>query len=258
MWLARAVVQMEGVAVTFLWAFGTKFVFFKILGMTLGIRVPQKDEIAGLNATEHGASLGIGVLQSQLQAMTANRVDLSRRLDETTGDEAAELAALFSPSIAQVYHLVSGIQGHALQMQRSSNWLEQIFHRFRDEAAATKQLSSEMRQTAAVVATSAQGNRQTADQILGQVTRITDSAEGMSGEVSAVSDAINGLMQSVQQISQNADATSAVTKKGKPSVRRSGDRHGNPVTSDGRHRSCGRIGQGNHHAIQHAGGECRG
>ncbi len=198
---AQAVVQIEGVTVTFSWAFGTSFVFFKILDMTIGIRVPLKDEIEGLNATEHGASLGTGVLQSQLQAMTKNGVDLSRRLDETTGDEAAELAALFNPFIAQVHHLVSGIQGHALQMQRSSNGLEEISHRFRLEATATKQLSSEMSQTAATVATSAQNNRETADQILGQVTRITQSADGMSGEVSAVSDAISGLMQSVQQIS---------------------------------------------------------
>nr|WP_102884552.1 ammonium transporter [Phaeobacter inhibens] len=208
---AQAIVQLEGVVLSFVWAFGASLIFFKLLDMTIGVRVPKHDEMVGLNTTEHGATLGTGALQAQLQQMTENGVDLSRRLDESTGDEAAELAALFNPFITEVHHLVSGIEKRASQMQQSSIGLEQISCRFRKDASETSRLSAEMNRTAEDVVRSAQNNRQVADQILGQVSCISDSAKGMSGEVTAVSDAIGGLMQAVQEISDNTDATSSVT-----------------------------------------------
>jgi Amt family ammonium transporter len=46
--------QLVGIVAAFVWAFGTMFVFFKLLHMTFGIRVSPEEEIAGLDAFEHG------------------------------------------------------------------------------------------------------------------------------------------------------------------------------------------------------------
>ncbi|EBA16017.1 ammonium transporter [Roseobacter sp. SK209-2-6] len=209
----QALVQLEGVGITFVWAFGVSLVFFKLVDMTLGIRVTAEAEITGLNVTEHGASLGTGALQESLIEMTRGQVNLSRRFDETSGDEAAELATLFNPFIAQVHSMVLGIRDHAEQMQKSSAGLERLSSQFRREAQGTSTLSVEVKDHASAMGENARDNRETATEILKEVTLITDSADGMSGEVASVTEAISGLMLAIKEISQNTDSTSEVTQQ---------------------------------------------
>jgi Amt family ammonium transporter len=47
--------QAVGAVVCMVWAFGTAFVFFKVLNALMGIRVSAEDEIAGLDLPEMGA-----------------------------------------------------------------------------------------------------------------------------------------------------------------------------------------------------------
>ncbi len=46
--------QLIGIVAAFVWAFGTMFIFFHILKATIGLRVTAEEEIAGLDAFEHG------------------------------------------------------------------------------------------------------------------------------------------------------------------------------------------------------------
>jgi Amt family ammonium transporter len=46
--------QLIGIGAAFAWSFGTMFVFFKVVHMTFGLRVSEEEEIAGLDAYEHG------------------------------------------------------------------------------------------------------------------------------------------------------------------------------------------------------------
>ncbi|WP_239318968.1 ammonium transporter [Epibacterium sp. Ofav1-8] len=210
---AQVLVQMEGVVLVFAWAFGLSWVFFKAIDMAVGIRVPREDEMIGLNSTEHGATLGTGGLQKQIEAMTENGVDLTRRLDASTGDEAAELAALFNPFIDQVHDLVCDIHENARRMKRSSSGLETLSGAFREGAERTGALTGLVSNSSTEVAGQARNNREIAEQILAEMTRIASSAEGMSEEVTAVSEAIAEMMNSISQISGNASATSGVTKE---------------------------------------------
>jgi ammonium transporter, Amt family len=47
-------VQLMGVVAYFVWAFGASLLIFLGLKYTIGLRVPEEEEIAGLDATEHG------------------------------------------------------------------------------------------------------------------------------------------------------------------------------------------------------------
>lgn len=208
---AQAMVQLEGVAIIFAWAFGLSLVFFKVIDLVAGIRVPEEDEIIGLNSTEHGATLGTGALQKQLEAMTRNGVDLTRRFDETAGDEAAELAGLFNPFIDQIHALVCDIRDNARKMKQSSSGLETLSSSFREGAARTGELTGSVSESSTEVVGQARSNRALAEKILAEMTTISTSAEGMSGEVTAVSDAISDMMTSISHISQNASSTSGVT-----------------------------------------------
>lgn len=49
-------IQVLGVLVAFVWTFCTAFVLFKIVAVTVGLRVSEEEEIQGLDLSEHGAS----------------------------------------------------------------------------------------------------------------------------------------------------------------------------------------------------------
>jgi Amt family ammonium transporter len=48
------VTQLIGIGAAFVWAFGAMFIFFKVVDVVYGIRVSKEEEVAGLDAFEHG------------------------------------------------------------------------------------------------------------------------------------------------------------------------------------------------------------
>lgn len=49
-------IQLVGVILSIVWAFGASFIIFKILDLIIGLRVPEEHEIEGLDVVEHGIS----------------------------------------------------------------------------------------------------------------------------------------------------------------------------------------------------------
>jgi Amt family ammonium transporter len=54
--MGQLMVQLTGIAVAFVWTFSTAFVLFKVIALTIGLRVTPEEEIEGLDIGEHGAS----------------------------------------------------------------------------------------------------------------------------------------------------------------------------------------------------------
>ena len=46
--------QIIGIVAAFVWSFGAMFIFFKIIAMTVGLRVSPEEEVQGLDGFEHG------------------------------------------------------------------------------------------------------------------------------------------------------------------------------------------------------------
>lgn len=49
------IVQMKGIIAVFIWAFAASFIMFKVLDMTMGLRVTPDEEYGGLDVGEHGS-----------------------------------------------------------------------------------------------------------------------------------------------------------------------------------------------------------
>ena len=47
--------QLVGIGAAFAWAFGTAFILFKVIDMTIGLRISKEDEMMGVDIVEHGA-----------------------------------------------------------------------------------------------------------------------------------------------------------------------------------------------------------
>ncbi len=48
--------QLIGIGAAFIWAFGVAFILFKVIDLTVGLRVSEKEEMEGLDIGEHGAN----------------------------------------------------------------------------------------------------------------------------------------------------------------------------------------------------------
>ncbi|HID04121.1 MAG TPA: ammonium transporter, partial [Desulfobacterales bacterium] len=46
--------QLVGIGAAFAWAFGTAFILFKVIDMTIGLRISKEDEMMGVDIVEHG------------------------------------------------------------------------------------------------------------------------------------------------------------------------------------------------------------
>lgn len=106
-------IQLYGVTVAFIWAFGLSYLFFKVLNYYHPIRVSRGDEERGLNETEHGATLGTAILQKALKNITKGKGNLSVRLDESSGDESADIARIINPFLERVEKMHSMTSDYA-------------------------------------------------------------------------------------------------------------------------------------------------
>jgi Amt family ammonium transporter len=50
----QLITQIIGILVAFVWAFGTSYLIFFVLKLTMGLRVSEEEEIQGLDLLEHG------------------------------------------------------------------------------------------------------------------------------------------------------------------------------------------------------------
>ena len=49
-------VQLSGISACFIWIFITSFIIFKLISITIGLRVSAQDEAEGLDFTEHSGN----------------------------------------------------------------------------------------------------------------------------------------------------------------------------------------------------------
>jgi Amt family ammonium transporter len=49
-------VQVIGIGACFVWTFAAAYAIFKLIDMTVGLRVSKEEELEGLDATEHGGN----------------------------------------------------------------------------------------------------------------------------------------------------------------------------------------------------------
>ncbi len=108
--LAQIGVQSLGVVAFFLWSFGIAFLVLKLAARVLpspdgpgrGLRVPEADEVIGLNVSEHAAPLGISGLVDGMQAVLENPEADFKPIEVEYGEEGYEASVLFNRIAARM------------------------------------------------------------------------------------------------------------------------------------------------------------
>lgn len=210
--MAQFMVQLQGVVVAFVWTFGLAFAFFKLLDVTNGMRVSEEHELQGLNLAEHGASLGTGEMQRKLIEMTfGERIDLTQRLDESSGDEAAEVAQIVNPFIDRVHKVVNLIGRQTDLLERGANELHRVSSNLLETSEVIRQQAGETVEGTRAINS---GMNETTE-VLGRVNSegdlISHSAKSVADEMASISSTVQHLADSIYQVASSAREASEVS-----------------------------------------------
>ncbi|MFD2672573.1 ammonium transporter [Marinicrinis sediminis] len=125
--MEQLIVQLTGVGTAFVWAFTMGLLVFWLLKKTIGIRVTAEQEQAGLNVSEHGASIALVDTIVAMREIASAKGDLSRTIPVHSGEDTAPLNEAFNQMIDALNDLVHAAQRQAARVnQTSTGMLEQI------------------------------------------------------------------------------------------------------------------------------------
>ncbi|MGD1886747.1 MAG: ammonium transporter [Cohaesibacteraceae bacterium] len=201
-------VQAIGVGVHFVWVISIAVPCLWLIDRFIGLRVTDAEEEAGLNVAEHGASLGTHALQEKLKAIAEGRADLATRLDETTGDDAADLAMVLNPFLAKVQGLmgeVSGTSGH-LAAELSS-----VAGSVSASALTIDARTADVETAAQTVASSTQTASTDIRDLRQKSTELASSAGAVSSDIRQIAAFVENLDKAVSAVAQNAGCARGIS-----------------------------------------------
>ena len=202
--LTQVGIQMLGVGMGFLWAFGTAFVFFKVLHATIGIRVSAEEELQGLNVAEHGTTLGTGLLQKAMIELATGSGDLSQRLDASTGDESGELASSFNLLMERLQGMVLNVAGNAHVLLQSSMSLRGISDTMSQDAGVMTDRAGHVASMTDDVAVRVANMSEGVGTLNENVLDIANAARTMSGHVVGASTNVDEIARAIISIANTA------------------------------------------------------
>lgn len=209
--MAQVSIQFQGVVMAFFWAFGVAYVTFKVIDMVIGLRVSPEEEAEGLNSSEHGTTLGTGLLQKRLQEIVFGDGDLTKRLDASSGDESGEVALLFNSFMEKMQHFIVGIKANAEELYSSSSNLADISNNM---AAGSEELtvqSSVVADSTSTVSSNMNSVSSVMGGVSGNIHEISNSAADMSSTMKEMSIAVDKMTSSIIEIASNADEANTIS-----------------------------------------------
>ena len=221
--LTQVGVQAMGVGIAFVWAFGTSYLLFKLIDMTIGMRVSAEEEIEGLNSAEHGTTLGTGALQKALIELAVGESDLAKRLDDSTGDESGELAMAFNMLMGNLQKLVSGISSNAQRLVSASAELSHISNEMTRSSAAASEQARSVSDITARVSSNVESMASSVGNVSQNVNSISHGASEVSAHIEGVSQEISGMTEASSKIAEGAKHAVAVADEAKRRVSSASD-----------------------------------
>ncbi|MEM7566095.1 MAG: methyl-accepting chemotaxis protein [Pseudomonadota bacterium] len=208
--LAQIGVQALGVGVAFVWSFGVAYIACRAIDAMIGLRVSAEDEQLGLNAAEHGETLGTGALQETLYRMTFQDRDLTTRLDDSTGDEAAELAAVINPFLDEMERLMRSVSQRSREVRAAADLLGDASQASLAIAHAVAAEGTQLRGTTQTMAGGASDAEAALTRMETDSHAIAQGSQAISQEIADLNAVARDLSRSIQTVSAEATASGAV------------------------------------------------
>ena len=215
--------QAQGVGASFLWAFFVTLIFYKILNNVYGFRVTKEEEIMGLNSAEHGVTMGTGLLQERFKDIVDGDGDLTIRLDETTGDESAEIAYLFNRFVEKIQYLLINIEQNSKIITSSSDKLSTVSQTFSEGFKKITNESETVSNSTGRIANDLDSIAKVIGEVSSNVSAISENASMVSDNVLSVSKDVDNMTESIGEIVENTTGATQVAAKAKEMITRATD-----------------------------------
>lgn len=203
-WGAQVLVQIEGVGLAFIWAFGTAYVFFRVLDSTLGLRISHEHEMQGLNVAEHGTTLGTGLLHQALIDMTMDPGTLSHADNTEQDEQVRELTGSFDVLKTRLQGMLMSVANNARMLLDASLTLRTISRTMtlqaQDMTGRTENVSAMTDDVSTRVATMSRGVGSLNETVLD----VAESARAMSARVEDASGNVDQITKAVTAIADTA------------------------------------------------------
>lgn len=213
--LTQLGIQAIGVAVAFAWAFGVAFAFFKVLDMIVGIRVSAEDELMGLNAAEHGTTMGAGHLLEAMKALAEGRGRLTDRLDTTTGDESADLAHFYNAIMGKLQTMIDGIATGAHGLVDAAQELDTVAGQLTESAGRTHEHTASAASATSQVGQSVDSMASAARAVETSVRGISLSASRVAEQIVEANQELATLTEAITSIGESARASADLADRGR-------------------------------------------
>ncbi len=227
--LTQVGVQLLGVGIGFVWAFGISYVVFATVHAAIGLRVSRKDELEGLNVAEHGVTLGTGELQKAMIELATGDFDLGNRLDGSTGDESGELAQAFNILMGNLQKMIGGIAGSARRLVAASAELRQVSNELTESSGMMRSRSVTALDSTAQVAKSVDTMARAVGDVDQTIGTVSAGANQISEHISAVTADIGDISKAMEEIASSSHKAASVASD---AVQRTADAVGTIKTLD--------------------------
>ncbi|MEM7118455.1 MAG: ammonium transporter, partial [Chloroflexota bacterium] len=220
-------VQLTGVGVTFVWAFGVGFALLWVVNRVWPLRVSEEDERLGLNVAEHDAHTA---LLDLLNAMEAQRLaaDVSGRVTVEPHTEVGQIADQYNRVLDSVSELVV-TQDERDRLQLSIIKLLEEITDVADgdltvEAEVTEDamgavadsfnfMISQLRDVIHRVLRTTLSVNLSANQIRSTAQHLAQGSESQAAQIVDTTAAVDEMSVSIQQVSGNATQSAGVASQ---------------------------------------------
>jgi Amt family ammonium transporter len=102
-------IQLVGIGVCFVWAFGVSFVVLSLINRRVPLRIDAEGELAGLNIAEHGASTEIAELLTNMDAQRRSG-EFGRPIPVEPHTEVGQISAEYNRVLATIGRRTDSLQ----------------------------------------------------------------------------------------------------------------------------------------------------
>ncbi|UOQ84246.1 ammonium transporter [Gracilibacillus salinarum] len=208
--MTQILIQSLGVGVAFLWAFVLGFIAYKIIGFFMTIRPEPDEEIAGLNVSEHGASIAMLDTIQSMQAIADSAGDLTKVMKTNPGEGTYELNIAFNQVINKLDQLVGQVKTASHYVENSADDLILVTSRLQEESKEQVQTIGVTHDVFQETDLRLELELERENEVIATIQQFFSSVEQVGKKVSILTEEMTSVKSTVDNISEmnhNVDET---------------------------------------------------
>lgn len=215
---AQFMVQAQGVLAYFAWAFCCGLVVFTVLKQLLSIRVSEKDEIQGLNVSEHGAkTVWLDTMRTMQEVIQTKNLGLRAPVEYST--EAGETAMAFNQllehferSVLDMSQVATSVHSHAQSIFEKGADAEQGTMMQMQNTQGVSGLMEVMLERAKTVKSQAEDGMEHANEANQTIHENVENIQSLTNQIEQLNVELNQASERANALTDKADSITKVVE----------------------------------------------